>query len=92
MGAVTVRVDKSGRFVIPREVREELGIPDGGELRLSVENGELRAMSRLTALRRIQEELARLPTPEGSPVSAVDELIAQRRAEAKRELEEDAGR
>jgi AbrB family looped-hinge helix DNA binding protein len=86
MGAVTVKVDASGRLVIPKDMRVELGIPDGGELRLSVEDGELRASTRLAALRRIQREL-RGTVPPG--VSVVDELIAERRAEAARDLAED---
>ena len=83
MGVVTVKVDGSGRVVIPREMREALGIPEGGELQVSVENGELRATTRLAALRRIQEEVRGLVPP---GVSVVDEFIAERRAEAAREL------
>ena len=50
MEPLTIRVDGSGRVVIPRDVRIALGIPDGGELRLTVEDGELRAISRAAAL------------------------------------------
>lgn len=84
MGAVTVKVDSAGRVVIPKEMREELGIPDGGELRLTVEDGELRGSTRLAAFLRLQRKLASLAPPDGEP-SAVDELIAGRRAEAARE-------
>ena len=86
MGAVTVKVDASGRLVIPKVQREQLGIPDGGELRLTVEDGELRATTRLAALRRIQRRMAELAPP---GVSLTDELIADRRAEAVREAAED---
>ncbi|MGG5821291.1 AbrB/MazE/SpoVT family DNA-binding domain-containing protein [Falsiroseomonas sp. HW251] len=89
--ALIVRVDQSGRVVIPRALREALGIPEGGVLTLSVVDGELRGMSRLVALHRIQDELARLPPREGSPASAVEELFALRRAEALRELQDDPG-
>jgi AbrB family looped-hinge helix DNA binding protein len=89
MGAVTVKVDASGRVVIPKELREQLGIPEGGELRLSVEDGELRGATRLAALRRIQRRMAELVPP---GVSLVDELIADRRAEAAREAARDATR
>jgi len=81
MDQVTVRVDASGRVVIPRDLRDALGIPDGGELRLSVRDGELRATTRLAALRRIRAELRGL-----APAEA---LIADRRAEAARGLHED---
>jgi AbrB family looped-hinge helix DNA binding protein len=79
MEALTVRVDPSGRVVIPREIRAALGIADGGELRLTVQDGELRAVSRLAALRRIWEQTAALPA---SPSLATEELFARRRAEA----------
>jgi AbrB family looped-hinge helix DNA binding protein len=85
MGAVTVKVDASGRVVIPREMREALGIPEGGELRLSIEGGELRATTRLATLRRIQEELRDLVPPD---VLLSEELIADRRAEAARDVAE----
>ena len=82
MEPVWMKVDSAGRLVIPKEMREALGIPDGGELRLRVEDGELRGMGRLAALRRTQREL-RGSVPPGE--SVVDELIADRRAEAARE-------
>jgi AbrB family looped-hinge helix DNA binding protein len=86
MDPVTVRVDQSGRVVIPRDVRVALGIPDGGELRLSVQDGELRAVSRAAALRRIWAETAALPPV--SP-SATEMLFQMRREEARRGLHED---
>lgn len=84
MGAVMVRVDAAGRVVIPKEMREALGIAEGGELRLTVEDGELRGSTRLAAFLRLQRKLAALAPPEGE-TSAVDELVADRRAEAARE-------
>ena len=86
MDALTVRVDQSGRVVIPRDVRIALGIPDGGELRLSVQDGELRAVSRAAALRRIWAETAALPP---APKSATEMLFDMRRQESRRALQED---
>jgi AbrB family looped-hinge helix DNA binding protein len=86
MQDLLVRVDGSGRVVIPRDVRIALGIPDGGELRLTVQDGELRAVSRATALRRIWAETAALPAQMDS---ATEMLAAARRAEAHRGLHED---
>ena len=86
MDPVTVRIDPSGRLVVPRDLREALGVPDGGELRLTVQDGELRATTRLSALRRIRAELKAL-APGGA--SLVDDLLAERRAEAVRALNED---
>ncbi len=87
MGAVTVIVDANGALVVPKDALEALGIPNGGELRLMVVDGELRgstAPSRLAAIRRLQRKLAAVRPTEGE-ASAVDELIADRRAEAARE-------
>lgn len=84
MSGVMVRVDAAGRVVIPKEMREALGIPEGGELRLTVEDGELRGSTRLAAFLRLERKLASLAPSEGE-ASAVDELIAERRAEAARE-------
>ena len=87
MDHVSVRVDASGRVVIPRDLRDALGIPDGGELRLSVQDGELRATTRLAALRRIRSELRTLTAAD--PLLPSEALIAERRAEAARGLNED---
>jgi AbrB family looped-hinge helix DNA binding protein len=85
MEPLTIRVDGSGRVVIPRDVRIALGIPDGGELRLTVQDGELRAISRAAALRRIWAETEALP----AAPAATETLFALRRAEARRGLQED---
>lgn len=86
MEPLTVRVDQSGRVVIPRDVRVALGIPEGGELRLSVEDGELRAVSRAAALRRIWAETGALPQ---AAQSATAMLFETRREEARRGLHEE---
>jgi AbrB family looped-hinge helix DNA binding protein len=86
MEPLTVRVDQSGRVVIPRDVRVALGIPEGGELRLSVQDGELRAISRAAALRRIWAETAALPP---AAQSATEMLFEMRREDARRGLQED---
>lgn len=86
MNGVSVRMDPSGRIVVPRDLCEALGVPDGGELRLMVQDGELRATTRLTALRRIQAELRGMASTD-QPLS--DALIAERRAESRHGLQED---
>jgi AbrB family looped-hinge helix DNA binding protein len=79
MGHVRVSVDAAGRFVVPKDIRDQLGISQGGELMLSVENGALVAMTRAAALRRAQA-MVRAAVPPG--ISLADELIADRRREA----------
>lgn len=79
MEPVWVKVDAAGRLVVPKEMRVALGIPEGGELRLRVEDGELRGLGRLTALARIQRDLsARVPPG----TSVVEEFLAERREDA----------
>jgi AbrB family looped-hinge helix DNA binding protein len=82
MPAARVKLCEGGRVVIPAEVRKQLGLKVGDHLLLRVENNELRMYSRLEGMRRAREILRKY-VPEG--VSLVDELIAERRAEAERE-------
>ena len=79
---VRTRVSEGGRIVIPAEFREALGLAVGDEVRLRLDDGEIRIFTLEHAIRRAQE-LVRRYVPEG--VSLVDELIAERRAEAARE-------
>jgi len=80
--SATVRVSSNGRVLIPQAIRRELGIKPGDELVLEIEDGALRLSTRLARLKEVQA-LARTFLA-GKP-SLVDELIAERRAEAARE-------
>ena len=80
-----MKLDKTGRLVIPSQFRRELGLSPGSEVIVACEEGELRVYTREQALRRVQEYFRRFVPP---GVSLVDELIADRREEARRELEE----
>jgi len=81
MGVSSVKVDSSGRVVIPKEIRDALGIAKGGELRLSIVDGALRGMTRVAALRQLQAKYAARPGIAAG--SAVDDLLDWRRAEAR---------
>ncbi len=76
------RIDAQGRIVIPAEIRHALDIETGDPLTLILEDGELRIFTLEQTVRRIQERAAQYITP---GASLVDELIAERRAEAARE-------
>lgn len=78
----TVKLSEGGRIVLPAKVRRALDLKCGDELLVLVEDGEIRLMTRLQGIRRAQRLLA--PYLEGRG-SLVDELIAERRAEAARE-------
>jgi AbrB family looped-hinge helix DNA binding protein len=73
----------AGRLVIPLEIREALGIAEGDPLVLRLDDQlQLSITTPKRALARFQDYVAGL-VPEG--VSLADELIAERRSEAKRE-------
>ena len=79
-----VHVGPQGRVVIPAQFREALGICPGETLIARVEDGRLVLETRENILARLQETFAQVP----KDVSLVDELIAERREEARREAEE----
>jgi AbrB family looped-hinge helix DNA binding protein len=77
-----VRIGAQGRLVIPARFREQLGLRAGDEVILRVKDGQLVAETPAQMLARIQQAYAHLPG------SMADELVAERKAEARRELEE----
>jgi AbrB family looped-hinge helix DNA binding protein len=79
---VRVKLDSQGRILIPTEIREELGMKAGDRITLLVEDGELVVLTFRAGIRRAQKIGLKYKL-EG--VSLVDELIAERRAEAELE-------
>jgi AbrB family looped-hinge helix DNA binding protein len=77
-----VKVGPKGRVVIPAWVRERLDIAEGDELAVVVERDGVKFMARDAVLDELRAMFADYP---GSPV---DELIAERRAEAARDAAE----
>ncbi len=71
-----------GRVLIPVELRRQMKIDPGGKLTASVVDGELRLISPPVALEQLWRHVRENDQGTGS---AVDELIAERRAEAARE-------
>jgi bifunctional DNA-binding transcriptional regulator/antitoxin component of YhaV-PrlF toxin-antitoxin module len=86
MGWVRVTVDAEGGLVLPEEIRQSLGIADGGTLDLQVQGSELRAVTWEARLKRVRELIPAWKP--GDPLWS-EELIAERRAEAQRDLAED---
>lgn len=82
MTAYKGRIVSGGRLQIPADVRRALGVSDGDAVRLEMVDGELRVRSYHSIVRAVQEDI-RLYVPD--EFSIVDELIADRRAEAQRE-------
>ena len=76
------KVDSQGRVVIPAEVRQRMGIELSKPIAFVEEDGQLGLMTVTQGIRRAQA-IARRHIKPGK--SLVDELIAERRAEAARE-------
>jgi AbrB family looped-hinge helix DNA binding protein len=79
------RLSANGRIVIPAEIRKAMGIQPGEMLVMEVVDDTLRVESFEKRLARVQDEIIRLAGPGRS---LADELIAERREEARREDEE----
>ena len=73
------KVDRSGRIVIPAAYRRNLGLREGDEVTLQLEDGSLRIVTLAEAIRRAQKLVA---THNPGRRSLVSELIEERRAEA----------
>ena len=82
--SVAVRVGNQGRIVIPAELRQALGIASGEKLIARVEDGRLILETKESITASLQK-LFRDAVPKS--VSLADELIAERRAEARWEEE-----
>lgn len=82
-----LKIDSAGRVVIPAEMRAAMIVKPGDTVTAEVVDGEFRIVSPGVALKRVQA-FARAWKADNPGVSVVDELIAERREEARRELEE----
>ncbi len=82
MAEIRTRLAEGGRVVIPAEYRRALGLRVGDEVILRLEGEELTILTPRQAIRHAQL-LVRRYIPEGRRL--VDELIAERRGEARDE-------
>jgi len=78
----SVQVKDAGRILLPADVREALGVSEGDTLQAVVEDGELRLVTPLSALRRLQDMVASKPADQRG---SVDDFLLSRRAEAARD-------
>jgi AbrB family looped-hinge helix DNA binding protein len=79
---VSLKVDAGGRVLIPSAVREAMKIGEGDTVLAWLEDGELHLVSPRVALRQAQEFARKLVR---GVDTLADELIADRREEARRE-------
>jgi AbrB family looped-hinge helix DNA binding protein len=85
MARIAVRVEKSGRILIPAAIRRKLGLVDGeSQLLLDIDETPVQVTTRDQAIKRMQKTLAKYRKP-GEVWS--EELIQERRLEAKREMD-----
>ena len=79
----SLSIDAEGRLAIPEALRRLMKLDDGGNLIARIDaNGELRLTSPMVAIDKVRRMIAENSFGGGS---AVDELIAERRAEALRD-------
>jgi len=83
-----VLMGKDGRVVIPASVRARVNMPKGGAFVVRVEDGVVTLEPLSHAIAAVQ---AMMKPYAIDGVSIVDELLADRRAEAEREDAEDKG-
>jgi AbrB family looped-hinge helix DNA binding protein len=76
-----VVIGPRGRIVVPAALRRELGLAPGDVLAARVEEGRIVLEPRSAVLARIRQRLSVVP----EDVSLVDELVTERRSEARRE-------
>ena len=79
---VRLKVDAAGRVLIPADMRASMGLSEGGTVLAWLDQGELRVVSTELAAKQAQQIARALIA---GNVSLADELIADRRAEARRE-------
>ena len=86
MDTYTARLEKSGRILIPAAVRRQLGLSEGSQVLVKVEeSGALQVTTRSQALAKVREEIRKY-IPAGQDLA--EALIRDRRAEIEREDEE----
>ena len=84
MTQTEVQLDPQGRLVIPAQLRRSLGFESGDSLIARTEDGRLILEKAGTIKQRLKHRFVHLP----STTSLAEELIADRREEAKRETGE----
>jgi len=81
----STKINENGRILIPAAMRGQMNLKPGDSVVLTLENGVLRVESYLAIVRKVQEEFKKFRKPGGS---VVDDFIAEKREEARREMED----
>jgi bifunctional DNA-binding transcriptional regulator/antitoxin component of YhaV-PrlF toxin-antitoxin module len=81
-GEIRLRLDEDGSVMLPAAVRKALGVAKGDEILLVQGEGGFLMTTRRLRIEEAQRHMRRYVKP---GASLVDELITERREEAKRE-------
>jgi AbrB family looped-hinge helix DNA binding protein len=87
VGSTRLKIGEAGRIVIPAEMRAAMMVRPGDTVTVQVVDGEFRIISPQLALKRFQA-VGRAFFARNPDVDLVEELIAERREEARREAED----
>jgi len=79
---VKAKIGPGGRIVIPAAFRQAMKVGEGDDVVLRLDEGGVRVVSPASSVKRAQE-IVRRHVPKGVRLS--EELIAERRAEVRRE-------
>jgi bifunctional DNA-binding transcriptional regulator/antitoxin component of YhaV-PrlF toxin-antitoxin module len=82
-----LKIDNAGRILIPADMRAAMMVTPGDTVTAEVIDGEFRILSPDVALKRVQA-FAKEFKAKNPGADVVEELIAERRAEARKEAEE----
>jgi bifunctional DNA-binding transcriptional regulator/antitoxin component of YhaV-PrlF toxin-antitoxin module len=82
---VQMTIAPDGRLLIPAEFRKAMMLNKAGAVTARVVDGELRLLTPQCAIKRLQDLVAEVDQGQGS---VVEELLRERRAEAKRETDQ----
>ena len=85
MQSQMARMGVNGRFVVPAQIRQAVGLRSGEKLEVSLDEEGIHLRTQRQMIARAQAIMRKYASP-GRCIS--DELIAERRLEAKREEEE----
>jgi DNA-binding transcriptional regulator/RsmH inhibitor MraZ len=86
MEQFAVKLDSSGRILLPAKIRKQLKLEKGAVVIGRLEKEQLILWTRAQALRKAQEYFSQFRPKSGKLLS--EELIEDRRKEARRELED----
>jgi AbrB family looped-hinge helix DNA binding protein len=82
MAEIKAKIGKGGRVVIPARFRRSAGLKEGDDVILTLDEGGLRILTPSQAIKQAQD-LVRKYVRAGE--SLADELLSERRRDAKRE-------